>query len=356
MRETRQHPIPVPPTSPSLPPLSTSTAAMTRQTAGQVPLQRSFLTPSEQLLKKYRTEIAASASSCVSTFIAFPLDSVKTRMQAYKFRGFWDCVAQTKQTEGMRGFWRGSLAPLASVTLVRTISFSIYSKSKVAYSSLFRSIFGAEKISPPYTPFKPLNPLYWFLSGATAGGAITFIACPFEFTKLSAQIGLLMHRSHRSSMGEPSHIRKYEAKGTFQGAKGIIQMRGFLGLYSGWRLHFLRDSVGTGMYFTFYETGKALFGGVNGPSPAVIAASGGMCGLLSWVLIYPVDSAKSIYQRDVLTHRPGQKIPKRGIRFFHRRMYRGLGVSMTRSCILNSVFFSSYEYIKRRVDAITAAA
>jgi hypothetical protein len=30
--------------------------------------------------------------------------------------------------------------------------------------------------------------------------------------------------------------------------------------------------------------------------------------------------------------------------------YRGLGVSMTRSCILNSVFFSSYEYIKKRVN------
>lgn len=26
---------------------------------------------------------------------------------------------------------------------------------------------------------------------------------------------------------------------------------------------------------------------------------------------------------------------------------------MTRSCILNSVFFSSYEYIKRQVNAIT---
>ncbi|KAF8248297.1 mitochondrial carrier [Wilcoxina mikolae CBS 423.85] len=309
-----------------------------------------ILTPGQQLAKKYRTEIAASASSCVSTFIAFPLDSVKTRMQAYKFRSFWDCVTQTKQTEGMRGFWRGSLAPLASVTLVRTVSFSIYSKSKQVYASMLRPVLGDNLISPPNTLNKPCNPIYWFLAGATAGGAITFIACPFEFTKLSAQIELLMLRSKRSSLDDPSHIRKYKNKGTLQGAKDIVKARGLLGLYSGFHLHFVRDSLGTAMYFTFYEGGKTLFSSPEGPSPWGIAVSGGLCGLLSWILIYPVDSAKSIYQRDVLTHQPGQPLPKRPFRFFNRRMYRGLGVSMTRSCILNSVFFSSYEYIKGRVN------
>ncbi|KAI5840657.1 mitochondrial carrier domain-containing protein [Morchella snyderi] len=311
-----------------------------------------LLTSGELFVKKYRTEIAASASSCVSTFIAFPLDSVKTRMQAYKFRSFWDCVTQTHKTEGTRGFWRGSLAPLASVTLVRTISFSIYSKSKSTYSLFFKSMLGPKVISTPSEAFKPLNPVYWFISGATAGGAITVIACPFEFTKLSSQIELLMARSRMASVDDPSHITKYQPKGTFQSASSIVKARGFGGLYSGFHLHFIRDTLGTAMYFTFYESGKHLFSSSNGAGPLAIAASGGLCGLLSWVLIYPIDSAKAIYQRDVLTHRPGEPLPKRPFRFFNRRMYRGLGVSMTRSCLLNSVFFSSYEYIKRRVDSI----
>ncbi|KAI9678184.1 MAG: hypothetical protein M1817_006129 [Caeruleum heppii] len=34
-------------------------------------------------MKQYRTEVAASVSSVLSTFVAYPLDSVKTRMQAY---------------------------------------------------------------------------------------------------------------------------------------------------------------------------------------------------------------------------------------------------------------------------------
>jgi solute carrier family 25 carnitine/acylcarnitine transporter 20/29 len=32
--------------------------------------------------KRYRTELAASSSSLLSTFFAYPLDSVKTRLQA----------------------------------------------------------------------------------------------------------------------------------------------------------------------------------------------------------------------------------------------------------------------------------
>lgn len=58
-------------------------------------------------IKRYRTEVSASASSVLSTLTAFPLDSVKTRMQTYNYSGFLDCVKHTYQTEQLRGFFRG---------------------------------------------------------------------------------------------------------------------------------------------------------------------------------------------------------------------------------------------------------
>lgn len=65
-----------------------------------------------RFIKRYRTEVAASASSVLSTLTAFPLDSVKTRMQTYKYSGFVSCVKHTYQTEHLRGFFRGGfLAP-----------------------------------------------------------------------------------------------------------------------------------------------------------------------------------------------------------------------------------------------------
>lgn len=61
---------------------------------------------------------------------------------------------------------------------------------------------------------------------------------PFEFTKLSAQIELLMLRSKRSSLDDPSHIVKFKHKGTLEVAKEIVRSRGLPGLYSGFHLHF----------------------------------------------------------------------------------------------------------------------
>lgn len=60
-------------------------------------------------VKRYRTEIAASSSSFLSTLTAFPLDSVKTRMQTHHYNGFIDCVKQTYKAEKLGGFFRGNV-------------------------------------------------------------------------------------------------------------------------------------------------------------------------------------------------------------------------------------------------------
>jgi hypothetical protein len=66
--------------SPSPPPASSSPpsppANSSRLRNGVLSARHGILTPGQELAKKYRTEIAASASSCVSTFIAvcfFPI-------------------------------------------------------------------------------------------------------------------------------------------------------------------------------------------------------------------------------------------------------------------------------------------
>lgn len=68
----------------------------------------------QRLVKRYRVEVAASASSVLSTLTTFPLDSVKTRMQTYRYAGFLDCVRHTYQTERLRGFFRGRAATMLS--------------------------------------------------------------------------------------------------------------------------------------------------------------------------------------------------------------------------------------------------
>ena len=138
-------------------------------------------TKAKHWAKVYRTVIAAGTSSVFSTFASYPLDSVKTRMQSYKFQHFTDCVQHTYKTEGYKGFWRGSLAPMASIAAVRTISFSIYQKAKYKYSAAVSKATGSEE--PLTVVNKPgsvptLQTLACFgAAGATTGGLIAFIAC-----------------------------------------------------------------------------------------------------------------------------------------------------------------------------------
>lgn len=327
--------------------------------------QSSAVHPPKRFVKRYRTEIGASASSVLSTFVAFPLDSVKTRMQTYKYNSFADCVRKTYQTENIRGFFRGVTAPIASVTLVRTVSMSVYQRTKYTYSDWIKRNFGVDPMYRINTPghYPSLSTITCVgAAGATAGSFITLVACPFELTKLSAQVSVLMAGKNitcsvTDPTGSNSVAASYQNKGTWKTAKNIIKNRGVAGLYSGFGLHLLRDTLGTAIYFMTYESVKQVLltyrGDNTTTSPIAVASAGGLCGVVSWALIYPIDSAKSIYQRNCLTHQRGdavKKAPK--IQFFNRRMYRGIGVSMSRSCIVNAIFFSAFEFLKKNINAL----
>ncbi|KAM0457673.1 hypothetical protein ACHAPV_006568 [Trichoderma viride] len=258
------------------------------------------------LIKRYRIEVAASTSSVFSTLAAFPLDSVKTRMQTYQYRGFLDCVKHTYRTEALGGFFRGVTAPMASITLVRTVSFSIYRRAKHVYSDWVKKQTGFDIHRHANTP--GTYPTFYSVAcfgaaGATAGSAITFLACPFELTKLSAQVSVLLAERTTNCKRSREVAKSYQNKGTLKTMANIIKHRGVLGLYTGFQLH-----------------------------------------------LHPIDSAKSIYQRNALLYSRGEKVePAPKIEFFKRHMYRGLGVSMIRSCAVNAIFFSSFEIIKKRI-------
>lgn len=185
---------------------------------------------------------------------------MKTRMQTYRYTSLIACVRHTYQTEKLHGFFRGVPAPVASITLVRTISFSVYQKSKYAYAAWFKRNIG-------FDPLVHVNTLGTYptfatvacfgAAGATAGSFITLVSCktslcirigranrvlgPFELTKLSAQVSVLMANGNNAtttqSIASQAVASSYQNKGTFQTAKNIVKHQGILGLYSGFKFH-----------------------------------------------------------------------------------------------------------------------
>lgn len=141
----------------------------------------------------------------------------------------------------------------------------MYQRSKYTYAAWIKQNFGIDPLVHVNTPgnYPNLATISCFsAAGATAGSVITLVACrfrtrsrsyftdslkgPFELTKLSAQLSVVMAARSNSSITDPVKSKKvaasYQNKGTFQTARNIVRNRGIAGLYSGFSLH-LRESI-----------------------------------------------------------------------------------------------------------------
>ncbi|TKA48506.1 hypothetical protein B0A54_00641 [Friedmanniomyces endolithicus] len=244
--------------------------------------------------KRYRTEIAASSSSVLSTFVAFPLDFAKSRMQTFG-GGFMHTVKDAYKAEGLRAFWRGVGPPMISVTTVRTISFSIYQKTKYFLDRSITKLTGQSPLVIANAPGSYPN-LYTFAcfggAGAVSGAVITTLSCPFELTKLSEQLAGKMAREAKAVDSTGQRVNPASAlnvkTGSWNTARRLVRDRGLRGLYCGYHLHLLRDTIGTAIYFTTYESVKQLMAnarGRNPTSPYAVVVAGGLCGIVSWACV-----------------------------------------------------------------------
>lgn len=253
-----------------------------------------------RLAKRYRTELSAGAASLLSTFGGFPLDLVKSRMQSYN-TPFIATVKDAYKAEGLRSFWRGVGPPLASILFVRTASMSIYQRAKYFNDRMIHKLTGQSPLVTANAPGAYPNiwtALCFGAAGAAAGASVTVLSCPFELTKLNEQLaGKEARNNPQSGMSGPTSggskkssgmVKNYFKTGSFATAKRLVKARGWRGLYTGYSLHLMRDTIGTAVYFTTYESVKQLIGNAQGysaTSPLAVLAGGGLCGVISWVIV-----------------------------------------------------------------------
>ncbi len=98
---------------------------------------------------------------------------------------------------------------------------------------------------------------------------------------------------------------------TLQAVRTVISASGIRGLYTGWQLHFIRDTLGTALYFAEYDVMRHMLGrkkveraGKDDelvqenmpdwarswlPEGLIPFLCGSLAGVSSWAMIYPVD-------------------------------------------------------------------
>ncbi|EIE87690.1 hypothetical protein RO3G_12401 [Rhizopus delemar RA 99-880] len=231
-------------------------------------------------VRELRTVIAASSAAVVSVLAGFPFDSIKTRMQTHHYDSIISCVKTTYVEEGTKGFFRGMIPPLITVSIIKSASFSIYEGTKKA---LVRDgVFKNDTIQSTMALST--------VSGSVSGAFIALLSCPLELIKIQRQLELILLKNQIASGQMPIH--EVTEASSWKSAKQIVGRKA-------------RDALGTGIYFGSYESAKRLLSKDGSNSgPLVHFMSGGLCGMLSWLFVFPVDAIKTNLQKDIMLEKP----------------------------------------------------
>ncbi|KAG8781564.1 hypothetical protein FRC15_008551, partial [Serendipita sp. 397] len=281
---------------------------------------------SQHLKAPHKAVVSATTASLLSTFAGYPLDSLKSRLQASRTSiTVPRLAANILREEGIAGFYRGIWIPLVTISAVRAVSFTIYNETK-------------DKLHGPYG-WSRERLLSVGASGAVGGalaGCLISIGsvreCDFHVSKdvvlTSPQAFELVkvRRQLEYSIAAAKGIQIVKPPSTWSAIKDIVRgangdkmggtgnsPKGITALWTGMRLHWLRDTSGTALYFFEYDSMRYLLGrlpnGEQGPTPywAPIHASiipfvcGSLAGVSSWAIIYPLDVVKTKTQQRALS-------------------------------------------------------
>ncbi|PYH97592.1 mitochondrial carrier [Aspergillus ellipticus CBS 707.79] len=311
-----------------------------------------------RLLKNYKTQVASATSTVCATLAVTPLENVKTRMQTHNFKNVFQCVRYLWRTEGPRGYVAGALPPLASVTAVRVMNFSTYNAAKHRISDFIERMTGESPLAlynqPGSSP--TASTLFTFTAAGLFAGLITSpLACPFELAKNVVQTSVLVSNRAQASPNaalDPS-LRNKPRLGTIEAIRQIIQRYGFRGLYTGFHLHAMRDTLGSGLYFTVYETVKQVAAKELGPDKSPFGApmiAGAICSTVPWFCTYPLDTRKTRAQSVLLGKT--KEVGEASAAVAKSSMYKGLSIILIRTGVNNMILLSIFEYIKMRINQL----
>uniref|UniRef100_A0A0N4Z0M0 Mitochondrial carrier domain-containing protein n=1 Tax=Parastrongyloides trichosuri TaxID=131310 RepID=A0A0N4Z0M0_PARTI len=211
--------------------------------------------------------IAGSAAGVGMCLSGHPLDTIKVHIQSAPANakiGIFSCTKNIIKTFGPMGLYRGVLSPLSSTPLINA------------------TVFAGESFCSRFIR-RDLNPVIsTFMSGFCAGAFQTVVLCPTDVIKLKMQLT----NTKLNTVCMTRHI---------------LETSGIGSLFRGFWITLYRDAPAYGVYFSSFEylTSKFLDLTVDptrGYNLLVNFFSGGIAGILCWIVTYPLDIVKTRYQ------------------------------------------------------------
>jgi len=272
-------------------------------------------------------------------FIGHPFDTMKVRLQTQPvenpmYHGLVDCVKKTYRLEGIPGFYKGVLSPLAGQMFLNATQFFAWGQSIRFVTK------GTDKT------LQDLTVKDYAIAGVMTGVSCALVECPIDFFKSQLQTQIWKE--------VPLYRTIPEA------VKVVLKAKGIRGPFQGLSATIIRNMPFRSIYFGTYEISvNALTpaGQTRGslPIPTLLVA-GGMAGLMQWVLCYPLDVIKSNMQADSIHKSERQykgwvdTVRKLYAKGGAKSFFRGFTPCVMRSFPANSACFLLYEQTLKFMD------
>ncbi|GAX15770.1 hypothetical protein FisN_3Lu213 [Fistulifera solaris] len=245
--------------------------------------------------------VAGSCSGIASTIVLYPMDVLRTKMQASSVQqsmglrpshGPLYVLRHTLQHGGIPALYTGINLPLAAQVIYKSTVFVVNNLTLVWILDRKHLAHHQQKsISPPNDTLS-LN--YWdrFVCGFMGGAfnAVLFVT-PVEFVRNQ----LIAQHTQQACQQSLSHTR-------FQGSADVVryalkQPEGVRALWRGASWALWRDGLGCGLFFcTMHGMQEILTPPGEKPKFATSLASGGAAGFAFWLVGLPLDTVKTWVQ------------------------------------------------------------
>ncbi|XP_042019015.1 S-adenosylmethionine carrier 1, chloroplastic/mitochondrial-like isoform X1 [Salvia splendens] len=260
----------------------------------------------------YESAVAGAAAGTVVEAVLYPVDTIKTRLQAV--RGGGEIV--------LKGLYSGLAGNLAGVIPASALFIGVYEPTKQKLLDIFP---------------QNLSAVAHLAAGAIGGAASSIVRVPTEVIKQRIQTGQFA--------SAPEAVRV------------IVAKEGFRGLFAGYGSFLLRDLPFDAIQFCIYEQLRIGYKlaflmlqarrDLNGPENAIIGA---FAGAITGAVTTPLDMVKtrlmiqgSAKQYDGIFHCVDTIIREEGSSAF----FRGIGPRVLWIGIGGSIFFGVLEKTKQ---------
>jgi len=264
---------------------------------------------------------AGGFGGAVGIWFGQPLDFVKVRLQSLggEYKSAMDCVVRSLREEGIRGMYRGTMPPLLNSFMLNAIMFGAYESTQRFLENHLAS-----------------KDARTFLAGSVGG----LLTVPFVTSTDLLKCRLQMDRV-KGGAGRYA--------GPLDCAKQTLRAEGARGLFRGSVLTAWRDGPTCGLYFWMYEHLEVLLPKRLGLGEAATTlTAGGLCGVLSWTVAFPMDvlktqaqllPAEALASERSLVAIGRSVVAKHGV----RHLYYGLGTCLVRAFPVNAITFFVYK-------------